>query len=569
MDPIKKEIKIELSIWQKQICLKIKKDEIYHWFYQPIPENKVRHQEIIYFWILSKLKHAFYLMPVKHIKVDHSKEVVDYLGEYLKICLVILKNTNDLIGRYHNKKNSAGEFKRVLMFNVGGNQVGLEHYNHASRKFKEKVLYQDMVTGFNAELRVWEHADPPFEIDDLVKYLLANQVKRIISINHYLLEKYLFMKGYYLLAVLDYLGMDYVIIDQDVYELSWHGYLHQDLFNNAKWQRYSHSNVHEYWNSHWQQENISYIGLINFTKKESKSFDIDPEYKIAIMSHSRFENVKNALPVFLYVTHHLGEENLFYNFQIWYRALRYMILEMMQMDDLEKMYYLCQLISVFYTSIQILKFEVIENLKTEHLIEIYGDNGWGKVFPQYFQNAYLDQKAKDDMLRSKKYMVLIPPSFAVNLLFRELTILDAISNGVPFLYMSSQAKLAGFEAMDAVEYSSNKDLNSKIDRIDKIYQNQELLNTLEKYRRLIVDHSIDFTDHLFSIETADHLYRGYDPYLDQVDADLDKSIKSFIDKNEIFLRNCFNVLLKGDRVNFDLARARFAGRSYVKKISAG
>jgi len=78
-------MKVEFSVWNSNMCLKIKTDDYSQWFYQPIDESKPNHQEIIYFWILSKLKHAFYRMPVNKIMVDHSKEAVEYLGDHLKV----------------------------------------------------------------------------------------------------------------------------------------------------------------------------------------------------------------------------------------------------------------------------------------------------------------------------------------------------------------------------------------------------------------------------------------------------------------------------------------------------
>ncbi len=67
------EMKIELSIWNENACLKIVKNDDYKWFYQKIGQPAENYRDIIYNWLLSKLKHAFYQMPVDSIKVNHSK----------------------------------------------------------------------------------------------------------------------------------------------------------------------------------------------------------------------------------------------------------------------------------------------------------------------------------------------------------------------------------------------------------------------------------------------------------------------------------------------------------------
>ncbi len=492
--------------------------------------------------------------------------MVEFLGDHLKHCLIFLDTTNKLTMKYQHLKDTCRHFENILMFNPG-TDAGIELYENGVQAGNKNLRYQHMETGYNSKIRQWEHADPPFEIDDLIKYLVENKIRRIISINHYLLEKYLYMKGIFLLSLLDHLGMEYVVYDQDVYELRWEGYLQQELFNNTKWQRYSHSNMHQFWDEKLGHDNVSYIGLLNFTKEKQSQFVIDPDYKILIMSNSRFEVVKAVINPFLFITHFLDDQNIFYNFQIWYRSLRYLILEIMEMDDLEKMFFNHKLTSLFYNSIQLFKYELIENIQTDRKVEIYGDEGWGKVFPQYFQNRYLQREDKDEILSTGKYVMLIPPSFSINILFREFTILDAISKGVPFIYMSSQTKLRGYDAFEKIEYNTPQQLNLKINRMDEIYQDRVLLDTLERYKRLVTDRSEVLMEDMFTLsDSKKKIFDGYDTYTKQINEDIDSEVFKFIDQNEGFLRNCFSVLFKGDRVNFDLTQSKFYNRGYVQKI---
>ncbi|MFA5906371.1 MAG: hypothetical protein WC836_20760, partial [Desulfobacula sp.] len=439
--------------------------------------NPSAEQIMMYYfgWVLNIIKPLFFRMPVADIKVEYTQECKDKINNIIVFVYNLLKNSNDTFRRFSDRKDMAASHGNVLFFNVGENINFRKIYQNCMNKDPSRLRYLDFDPGFNPVERKWEKTPPPMTVDEFVRYIKENRIKKIVSINHYLLEKYQ-DQGIYMPAVFKYLELEYIIIDLDNYDLTPHGYPFKSYYNVEESDRFSYAEFHVFWDRYYGLSNVSRIAFTHEDKKPFAFQELDDDYHIVIMSNSRINDVVSMLSPISFILGQFKEGCFFEELALWYYSMRYMILTSMDFSEYERLNFNALLLRFAYNASQFVKYSVIDSIKTDRKIELYGDAGWQTLFPEHYL-TYLDRKGIDKIFSEGRSLNLLM-NWQLTWFETSAVIFEALNYRVPFLNHPALVKTEKLKAMSHVEYSSPLDLNLKLKDI-RTHLNSDLVQSID------------------------------------------------------------------------------------------
>ncbi|HCY88124.1 MAG TPA: hypothetical protein DHV36_23510, partial [Desulfobacteraceae bacterium] len=314
----KNNIDIWFSVYDECLSVKVKIGNQIQYHEEKLRKDVAEFSNYLLWWILSKLKPVFWAMPIRSIRLKNSQEVIDTCGAVIQRCVNILGSTNNALEKHKSLKGVCNTFDGILIFNVEEHNPYRQLHKSVALE-ADRVFYQNMKTGFNRMIRQWEHAPVPFAVGDLADYLIENKIKKVVVINNYLLEKYLFQENVYLLSLMRYMGVEIVNIEQDHAELRWHGYLLKDVFFDRNNMRFAHGLYQEYWDEFYgNKKDTTYTSALIFDLEETPDIKLDADYKLVMISNSRIREAKAILTIYLYLMDRLNPERVFTDFSLWY-----------------------------------------------------------------------------------------------------------------------------------------------------------------------------------------------------------------------------------------------------------
>lgn len=554
---------LSFGIFNNCLCMKIKLDDAIHYNEIKVHTDIPDFGQYIFWWIHSNLKHLYFEMPIEKIQLNHSQGAVDYCGNALSTCIKALEGTNNAVNRYRNFKGAAKDHDGILVFNVDDSNA-YEKLHLEIRKKQDNLYYENMNSGWNSMTRQWEHAPVPFQVDDFVKYIFDGRIKKIILINNYLLEKYLFQENVYLLALMTYLGVELINIEQDHSELTWYGYLQKSAFYNKENTRFATGLYPEYWDAFYgNRETTNYISALVFDVEEARDIRLNNDYKLILISNSRLNESKMFYPAFLYLMDRIDSDNIFHDFQLWFLSLRYLILHIMPMDHVKRLRANASLHNIYYNVTQMFKYETVYGLETQRPIEIYGDEGWGVVLPQHYQNKFLNHEEQMSRLLSGDYLQIIP-NCNISWLFTAWPIYECLKANIPFICAASISKPGGREELGQLEYSNVRELNELVELAPGIYKGGDLKPALDYMKGLLVTNKDNVVDGICHGRLEE--FNAYYDAVDMMNTDLESKVKQYLDTNETFVRESFNLLILGHKTEFDMQASRYYQRPYIQNI---
>lgn len=575
-----KKAKIDLKLHRQNIVLKYAISGKVRWHEERIKYDGIVNYDItndvnsyIYWWLLFKLKPVFFGMPFSKIDFTISQDVNQGYLNIVNQVNTIIQQTNAGIAQLSQFKNATESNDRILFLNADNNYRAFALYEQMKIIDEDKILYHGFSTGWNTVERQWERIEPPWTLQELISFIIENKIKKIFSINMYFLEQYFTHFGVYLLPIFEYIGVEYIVYDIDSHNFTTSGYITRAFFNYNGFDRIAPSYQDFYFNKVFGMHNSRFC--IQSQKYDSKT-DFKPlndNYGILIMSHSRLAGIKPSLAAICYILDKCKENTLFSDCRLIYFSLQYMIFNLMQLSTYERLLFNSKLGNLFVHALNFLKYEVIYKLNTNREIRIYGDEGWGIVFPEYYQNAYINEKEKKKLYKEKNFLYLMFNA-SLSYLAPGAPVPDAIANNAPFLNFEpliqtpQTQKLAGLRKCG---YENFSELNHKIENINKIFKDKRLLDSVNEYKRIFNNEFGNMAGSIIRNQTnkqsLDHRSHFNEMYLDLIDESKEVFAK-FIDVNEVAVRQLFDTLILGAPTTFDFSSSKYYTRPYVQNILA-
>lgn len=531
-------------------------------------EKNVDLKNILMYWLMNAIKPVMYNMPLSSSQIECSKEVGDKFKDLFVHCQQVLTQTNGLISNYIDRKGAAKNNDRVLLFNCDDSHFYTNFYPYLQEANKEKVEYLNMESGFNSLLRRWEEPKLPYELEDFIEYLLEQKIKRILAPNFYWLEYYFNRKLLYLLPLFKYLGFEFVVVDNDNGDLTPNGYLQKFFYNCDDFKRLSFSNSLRFWFNKYKLDNVQFFPSAAQNMTPDAPYTINDDYKMLVLSNSRLNQVINKIIPVLFIMEHFDKNDLYVQYHLWFYSLRYMILKVMDLDEFERMHYNSNLFTFFHTGLQFLKYVIIDSINDKYDIDIYGDAGWGEVFPEKYQNKMLNYNEIGDVIKTNQY-ILLPFNTTHSWVTCPGPLLSAVCYNIPFLSMAALVHSREFEGFKMVEYHNGAEMNDRIANIKEIFNNKQLLDSIKMYKTMVVNNLKSVSDQVVNNMGQNELV--IDEYIRQRNHNHDlvnERLRQYINKNEFFLRDTFQILFQNKPIQrtVDLTKSRFYNTKFVQRI---
>jgi hypothetical protein len=568
---LSKTANIIFSIHNDNLCIKCDTKDDLSWQEIPIADWDKRNEgnQLLMYWILNTIKPVFFSMPYEKIEVKYSKDALDRFNQLISFCMAALQNTNAFIVEKLKApvEQTVGN-QGILFYGVDEEQLekdtryGGLHARLKTKQDQSKLYYLNMASGFNAVLRRWEDNDVPMPIEELIAYLYKNSIYKIFSTNHYLLEKYLFKKQINLLSVFYVMNIEYVILDNDPKDQSPEGYLAKQFFNHTDFCRFSFDMFNQYWDEKYGMTNVKYV-TVPQEYGDKKFAQLNEDYGIVVLSHSRADAVKSMLTPILFFLEQIDQDKIIYESSVCFYSLRYMILKIMNLHDFERLHYNTLLFNFFYTLTQFMKFIVLDGIEGDRQLKIYGDVGWKNLFPDQY-GGYLKPEEINLLFDSNSHLFLLL-NWQQYWLNASGPVYDAISRRTPFLTYPAIVHTKDLTGLKSIEYHNTKDLNKKINAVNQIIQQPELNESTDFLVGLYNESMTDMADSLMRDKPLEKHHGEFGAQRCRHEDLLDTTVKNYINEKEFFLRELFEALFKHS-ITFNIEQSRYGHTSYVQRL---
>jgi len=495
-------------------------------------------------WIFAKVKPVFFSMPLDEMKILCAKSFYENHKNIIDACSTVLECTNNEISKHKELKDCGKDYSEILFFNISEDIRYKSFYERLNRK--KAVFYMNMEAGFNRVTRRWEASnDLPIGIDELIKFIQTKKIRKIISINYYLLDRYMEKTGVNLIALFNYIGVEYIIINNDPLDLRTSGHIHKTAMHNNDCIQFSNLKVlNQYWDTRYDLDS-NYIAIPqDYQKGEFQK--LNKGFDIIVLSNSRWDSIGPNKKIIEEFLAQVPGDSLFDGFQIWYVALRYLVLNVMELTEYEKLKRNSWLHCFYFMVANYFKHLIINSLKTTRKIKVYGDIGWEKACPQYYCGS-LNNEEVNRLYEEGNHLYLLL-NFSFSYLDASGPVYDVMRRKVPFLNVPPMVKSPFFKHMEALEYKNFDDLNSMVKVAPKIYKAKRLQNALSKYNDILISSMVGIENRINEKAETRHPAFTFDGRLKEHQTILDQKIVDYIDKHEGFLRSSYRSLVCGQEV---------------------
>lgn len=536
------------------------------------------HSNYLFYWLIYHLKPVFDLLPIGNLSTniqmstDIEKKPVakQFFNEVLERAVHILTTTSQLIGDFAHMKDCLAAEENGLFFILETEEhtrLG-EFIKHWKESYGEKTFVETFPSGWDAKKREWVQKSHKFDILQFMKSLVERDIHKIISMNHYYLDNALGDCFVYIPTLMKFLGVELVQLFFDPVEYDQVGQLKRRCYGIDNLTHYSVLPlISKDWDEAFKQNNIFYTPIVqHFSKNTSNHYKTLPvDYDILVMSQSRVSDVKTALPYILYVLDNIDYDNPFEAYQLWFLAMRKRLFALSNVNEKRWMSQGQYLHILMYRIANFLKYEVINRIKTDKKIRIYGDQGWEQVFPQYYEKKYLTGQEMLALDAENKSLHLL---FHNNFSYLETggPVFDAIAKGRPFINYGAVSRTEPYQGFKCIEYGNAESLNQLINHYHDQINIDALDKALKHYNDVMSAAESQIAEHLFNGTPFDDdggIYytecKAHYPLLQEKIDQFEKQYHAFLDESVTYV-------FEGKPLIFDVTQSEFFKREYVQRL---
>ncbi|MBF0558376.1 MAG: hypothetical protein HQL08_06310 [Nitrospirae bacterium] len=312
---------------------------------------------------------------------------------------------------------------------------------------------------------------------------------------------------------------------------------------------------------------IHYVANLQDYGKPENTFELGDDYSVLIMINSRFAHVIRDIYPIIYLLDSLDEEHTVTELQLWWLSLRRMLFNDVQLNEIELRLLDNKLTTFFYnTCFSFLKYDIIDSIKTDRKVLLYGDTNLGKLFPQYYQK-YLEAEEKHELI-SKEHLLYITMNF--NYYYPEVhpAVNDALFLDVPFLCCPALVKTPPYSGFRHIEYGNAGELNCLINEGREKINNPEVKTSIRNFKELMKASLAEMAENIMFDKALPADGGIYLRECEENRAVLDEMIGQYMKEKGEFLKTSFENIFMNKPVQFDPSKTRYYGKDYVQKILA-
>ncbi len=526
--------------------------------------------DLIFTILLSGVRNGFFdLLPRQTIDVrlhEDLETLAAGMTAILGALLKVMENTNGLMQQYGHLKSFARDYPNVLFLRIDQDERFLDLFEAARQAYPGRAcLIQGGRTGFNAQTRTWGDASMR-TLPDLLQEVERARAGRIVSANMHYLEHVSDQLKADVPALMRFLGIRYVMYDVDIYDGAVRPVLSRSVFHDPDT---THVSIYPFLQASLDQSldvrKVQYGIAYRSMAAEAAPFHLEPDYALFVLSHSRLAAVKILLQQIIFLFDHLGTESPHEDLFLWFLSVRRRIFGDGSRSLSQKLLLNSNLYKLFVGALSFIKILLIGDLKTDRPLKIYGDSGWGEIFPQYYQGRYAQGEEKEKLFSDGRHVNLLVNE---NYSYQQShgVIQDAVHRNIPFLTLAPVAPTQELEGLRPIEYRNAGDLADRINALSVSLKGRELSEGLAAYRRMTAQCGAEVMDALMGVPRQQDFFMSCcRDNEERVQCKLDRF---HLEKREA-IEASWEVLLLGKETRFDLSRSVLMNRSYLSPLAGG
>ncbi len=419
-----------------------------------------------YIWLNVYLKDVLLEnIHAHHIQIHlHGKKniVEAFIGQFNQVALYA-NNTLKFIHELSIDPKETENFDKILFLNASDHDRFADLHAICQKKSPERILYKSFDTGYDAKARAFVNPDYP-PLANFINDLVQQKIKTVIAFNMFYLEALRKTQNLFGLVIFKYLGIRYINCDYDTYDLPVGGQYYKSLFQENKGPRLS---ISPHMNLEWDRmlglNQITSMPVFRVFDKARPTVKLTPDFGVMVLSNSRVADLNPATIQFAArVLADFPDNDRYRHFEMWYYALRRHVITSQNFSDFEKIEINRRAWAFYLNGLSLLKFDVIASLNTKRKIAIFGDAGWQKVFPEYYQNRFLPKDEIKTEFQSGRWLyLLMNDNYSPHL--ANPVIYDAMTHDVPFLSFPSIALTESLSEFRKLEYRNAQELGALLE----------------------------------------------------------------------------------------------------------
>lgn len=523
-------------------------------------------QEYYFYWMLKAAKDLFFdHMPVAQVEFCCSENLkTEPFQTTLFKFFDVVQTSNAFLKEITPLKDMAKSHEGLFIYNVDNSSGLLELYESYEKKGLP-VLYQNMPSG-------WDRKEGKFKFGnkeiltprELLDFIARHRVKSILSLNKYYLAEMIKNFSIYLLPVLRFINAEYICYDLDTYEVFDFGDLAKAALNWRDFHRLSTMPNICLWDKALGNHNVSYVPVLTNPERLASLPELAGDYDLVMISNSRFKAILPQLEKCLFYLELCREEFLFFDIQLLYYVLRHFLF-LSQWDLALKFKQDALLSQLHLNCLSLMKMEVLEGIKTDRRVMLYGDEGWDVVCPDKFMKHYLPSPDADQMMKSGGFVrLLVNQNFSW--LENNPVHFDSIRKGHYFLCFPSLSRGEEFRAMESLEYKNLDELNRKINEVLVLYAQKALQNSRDAVLTNIKKSMDETRDFILSPGGKAVLQGTFWQQHERHRQDFKKMLDDYIRSRPRCLKELVDYLFLGKNFPLKPEECGFYGREYVQRL---
>ncbi len=522
--------------------------------------------EFFYFWLLHACKVIFYeqlpLTKIDCIVQDHIPKLYPTITNILSKLLNTIDNTSNFIVKHQYLIPTIKTHQKILMYNADNNPFFYDLYEDMLKTHPDNIIYENMQTGWDVHLRKVNNI-PVLSAEAMLQKLMDHQISRIIHINTYYLDSLLAKQNIHFFAICVALGFEWVSLHNDTNEYTNGGYLLKSALHHPKMTMFcSYPSYVKHWDKIFHLENISYVPLYRKKILDKHKCELSNDYELLLYSNSRLDYIAANLTTIFHYYSLLDQNNIFQDYQQLYLAARYLMLNNTELDQTKKLLLDTALVSKFFAFYNFSKFLVIEHLvkHSERKVLLFGDNKWEKLFPEVYQNKYLNDQEINALFATKKYLQIIPCTnysyFESNPVYPK-----AIQTGIPFLGYPQVISLPETAGFKAIEFTNLEELLSKANDYKPWRETPQLQNSIDYFMQTTNQCLEEYIAKALAIEQKEPLSGTFAKVAQHSETQFNLTMQPYIDRNTTriiaLINSCLTAIPKIDLPTHPLGKHDF------------
>ena len=272
-----------------------------------------------------------------------------------------------------------------------------------------------------------------------------------------------------------------------------------------------------------------------------------PQFTLTVMSNSRVTDCMRDFLFILYILESIydgGDSFGIKEIQRWYLAARQLLLEA-PLSEARKLRCAAKLMYIQYNASNLLKYNVLEQVGTRYSIALYGDEGWQKLFPDFYR-GFLKKNEMTQVLNDPQTLLLL-----INNNFTYLdcsgSIANALAQKTPCLSWRAVTKTSKLKGLDTIEYETANELFAKLAKASLLFNDNKLMDAVREYQTIMQSGEREVADYIFNDKEYPADGGAFGQEYCNHEILLRKEISVYLDKHRQTVEDTLNVILGGQR----------------------